>query len=380
MKQAFINGAIFTGDEVLHGYTLYCEGERISALTSGDPASEYDGEIIDLDGKRLVPGFIDLQVNGGGGVLFNDDTSAAGIEAIVKAHQPYGTVAMLPTLISDSHDKIAAAVQATDDAIEQSVAGVLGVHLEGPFLNPCRKGVHNPDYFSALEHDFVPMLSALRHGRTLVTMAPEQSELAVIRQLTERGVLVFAGHTGADYQQTKAALEQGLCGFTHLFNAMTPMQSREPGVVGAALEDKHSWCGLIVDGYHVSNATLKVAIAAKQNGKMVLVTDAMPSVGAESKSFTLNGELITASEGRCATAADTLAGSDLDMISAVRNCVQWLDLDWQEAIRMASRYPAECLGVQNDYGSIRAGFKASFLCVDEQLNISGVWVEGSRVS
>ncbi|CAH0990920.1 N-acetylglucosamine-6-phosphate deacetylase [Sinobacterium norvegicum] len=379
MSKAFINGDIFTGEEVLSGYTLYTDGDTITDVSPESPCHSYDGEIIDCAGKTLAPGFIDIQVNGGGGVLFNDQTNADGIEAIVKAHQRFGTVAMLPTLISDSHEKIQAAITATDEAIAEKIPGVLGVHLEGPFLNPERKGVHNPEYFSALENDFVPMLSALKTGATLVTMAPEQSQPEIVKQLSNNGVLVFAGHTGASYQQTKVALNNGLKGFTHLFNAMTPMLSREPGVVGAALEDTHSWCGIIVDGYHVDNASLKVAIAAKATGKMVLVTDAMPTVGAEDKRFVLNGEEIVAKNGRCATAADTLAGSDLDMISAVNNTVKWLDVDWQEAIRMASTYPAQCLGVDHHYGFLAQGYKASFVVLDQQLNLDSVWVEASRI-
>ena len=210
-------------------------------------------------------------------------------------------------------------------------------------------------------------------------LTSEQSKPAVIKQLSDNGVLVFAGHTGANYEQTKIALDKGLKGFTHLFNAMTPMLGREPGVVGAALEDNNSWCGIIVDGYHVDNATLKVAIAAKATGKMVLVTDAMPTVGAVDKRFMLNGEEIIARDGRCATDADTLAGSDLDMISAVQNTVNWLGVDWCEAIRMASTYPAQCLGVDQHYGFLAEGYIASFVVLDQQLNLDSVWVEANCV-
>ncbi len=379
MKKAFINGEIFTGNAVLSGYTLYCEGDYILDVKDASPCDDYDGEIIDCTNKRIAPGFIDIQVNGGGGVLFNDDTTVEGIQTIMKAHQQFGTVALLPTLISDSHEKIKAAIAATNEAIANNIPGVLGIHLEGPFLNANRKGVHNPLYFTPLGHENIPMLCGLNKGITLVTIAPEQSSSDVIKQLSANGIHVFAGHTDATYEQTKNALENGLTGFTHLFNAMTPMHSREPGVVGAALEDHDSWCGIIVDGYHVNNATLKVAIAAKAPRKMLLVTDAMPTVGTTEKQFMLYGEEIMAHNGRCATPAGTLAGSDLDMMSAVKNTVNWLDIEWPEAIRMASTYPAECLGIDNQYGYLTKGHKAAFIIIDEALNLDSVWVNSQCV-
>ncbi|WP_027330515.1 N-acetylglucosamine-6-phosphate deacetylase [Marinimicrobium agarilyticum] len=377
MTQALINAELFTGDQWLEGQALLMEGDRIRALV-GHNEIPAEAERIDLTGTRLVPGLIDTQVNGGGGVLFNDAPTVEALEQIGRAHAHYGTTGFLPTLISDDLDVVERAIGAVRQAMARKVPGVLGIHLEGPFLNPERKGVHDDKKFRRLTPEAVELLSSLETGFTLVTLAPERTTPEMIRQLTERGVMVSAGHTAADYEQTRRALAAGVRSFTHLFNAMTPMTSREPGVVGAALEDENSWCGLIVDGYHVHATTLKVAIAAKARGKMVLVTDAMPTVGAEDKQFTLKGEVIRAENGRCATADGTLAGSDLDMLAAVRNSVSQLGLPLAEALRMASLYPAQMLGLEQELGRLAPGFRASLLAVDENLNLRASWIDGAR--
>ncbi len=377
MTQALINAELFTGEQWQEGQALLLEGERIRALVANEEVPG-DAERIDLAGTRLVPGLLDTQVNGGGGVLFNDAPTVDTLEQIGRAHARFGTTGFLPTLISDDLEVVERAVEAVRQAMARKVPGVLGIHLEGPFLNPERKGVHDDKKFRRLTPEAVELLSSLEVGFTLVTLAPERTTPEMIRQLTERGVMVAAGHTAADYEQTRTALAAGLRSFTHLFNAMTPMTSREPGVVGAALEDENSWCGLIVDGYHVHATTLKVAIAAKARGKMVLVTDAMPTVGADDKQFTLKGEVIRAENGRCATADGTLAGSDLDMLAAVRNSVSQLNLPLAEGLRMASLYPAQMLGLDHELGRLAPGYRASLLAVDEALNLRASWIDGAR--
>lgn len=379
MRQLFYNAILFDGEQTHHNAFLVVNDQHIETVSMSRPDGPFEYS-IDMNNQIIAPGFIDLQVNGGGGVLLNDQPTPEGIRAIVEAHQRFGTVAMLPTLISDSLDKMKTAVQATEYAISHRQAGVLGIHLEGPFLNPVRKGVHNAEFFQPLPASMVAFLAAAKAGEILLTLAPEQSERDTIEAASKAGVHVFAGHTGADYQQTKAGLTAGIKGFTHLFNAMTPMTSRAPGVVGAALEDSDSWCGIIVDGFHVDPTTLKVAIAAKPKGKILLVTDAMPTVGMVDKQFTLNGETIRAKNGRCATANDTLAGSDLDMITAVQNTVNWLGIEWQEAIRMASTYPAQAIGVDHQLGFLKPKFLASFVVLNKDLNLTEVWVEGTKVA
>ena len=375
MKQALIRAPIFTGDEWLEHRALLLDGDLIKGLVAEDQVPA-DYRVEDLHGTRLIPGLIDTQVNGGGGALFNDAPTIDTLRTIGAAHRRLGTTGFLPTLISDDLDIVARAIAAVHQAIAEGVPGVLGIHLEGPFLNPARKGVHDESKFRRLTPEAVDLLSSLDNGFTLVTLAPERTTPELIRDLSQRGVMVAAGHTAADYEQTRTALAAGVRSFTHLFNAMTPMTSREPGVVGAALEDPDSWCGLIVDGYHVHAATLKVALAAKRRGKMVLVTDAMPTVGAQHKQFTLKGETIHADNGRCATADGTLAGSDLDMLSAVRNTVAQLEQPLEEALRMASLYPAQMLGLDRELGRLAPGCRASLLALDDQLRVKQSWIDG----
>lgn len=324
----------------------------------------------------LLPGFIDLQVNGGGGVLFNDAPTVEGISAIARAHRRFGTTGLLPTLISDDLDAVARAIAAVDEAIARGVPGILGIHIEGPFLNPVKKGIHDAAKFRLLDDKAVELLSSLKRGKTLVTLAPELAPAGAVRALTERGVIVAAGHTDATFEQVRTALDEGLAGFTHLHNAMTQLESRAPGAVGAALDDAASWCGLIVDGHHVHPAALRVALRAKGADRLALVTDAMPTVGSDVKAFRLNGRRIVAENGRCTDAAGTLAGSDLDMASAVRNAGAMMGVDYATAVRMASRSPAAALGLAATHGAIRAGAVADLVLVDEGRTVVETWIGG----
>jgi N-acetylglucosamine-6-phosphate deacetylase len=355
---------------------LLDHGHILDVLALSD-ARVQAAELHDLQGAMLLPGFIDTQVNGGGGVLFNETPTVEAIRRIGAAHRRYGTTGFLPTLISDNVETMRAAMAAVAQALAEEVPGVLGIHLEGPYLAPARKGVHDAKFFHAPGSDELAMLCAPHAGVRLMTLAPDQVASESIRRLAAAGVVLCAGHTAADYDATRAALADGIRGFTHLFNAMTPLGSREPGVVGAALDDAHSWCGLIVDGHHVHPATLRAAIAAKPRGKMLLVTDAMPPVGAEHPDFVLNGETITARDGICQTAQGTLAGSALDMASAVRNTVQMLGLPLDEAVRMASTYPADFLGLENSHGRIAAGYRADLVVMDDDYTIAQSWIGGN---
>jgi len=281
MTLALINGRVLTAHGWQTNLVVLLEGERIADLLRPDDPRVRNAPQHDLQGARLVPGFIDVQVNGGGGVLFNEAPTVETIRRIGAAHRRFGTTGFLPTLISDNVQVMRAALDAVEQALAEHVPGVLGIHLEGPYLAPARKGVHDSKYFHAPGSDELALLCAPHRGVRLLTLAPERVPLASIGALAAAGVVVCAGHTAADYATTHAALTAGVRGFTHLFNAMSPFGSREPGVVGAALEDVDSWCGLIVDGHHVHPASLRVAIAAKPRGKMLLVTDAMPPVGAD---------------------------------------------------------------------------------------------------
>jgi len=377
MTTALTHARVLAADGWHDDLAVLLEGERIvDLLPPADPRVR-DAHQHDLHGAMLVPGFIDVQVNGGGGVLFNEAPTVETLRRIGAAHRRFGTTGFLPTLISDRVEVMRAALAAVEQALAEGVPGVLGIHLEGPYLAAARKGVHDPKYFHAPGSDELALLCAPHRGVRLLTLAPDQVPLASIGALAGAGLIVCAGHTAADYETTRAALAAGVRGFTHLFNAMTPFGSREPGVVGAALEDADSWCGIIVDGHHVHPASLRVAIAAKPRGKMLLVTDAMPPVGADRPDYVLNGETIVVRDGICQTAQGVLAGSALDMASAVRNAVQLLGLPLEEAVRMASTYPAEFLGLGESHGRIAPGYRADLVVLDDEYRVQQSWIGGS---
>ena len=379
ITQAIINGTIFDGEMQRRDSAVVISGGRIVNVVDSQHLPKDVGEVYDLQGGTLVPGFVDLQVNGGGGVLFNAAPTVEGLRMIAAAHRAYGTTGFLPTLITDSYKVMREGVAAVTQSIEEGVPGVLGIHLEGPFLNPERGGVHDSNKFCALDQEGFDIVTSFDVGKTLVTLAPEQITSDMIRRLVQAGIIVSAGHSAAGYSETREALDAGVSGFTHLYNAMTPLQSREPGMVGAALEDEDSWFGIIADGHHIHPASFSIAVAAKKIGGAVLVTDAMPTVGSTDKSFRLDGETIISRNGRLANAAGTLAGSDLDMLSAVNNAAEFARIDWFEAVRMATAYPAKALGLDGELGAIRAGYRASLLALDDQRQIMTSWIDGFRV-
>ena len=369
----FHNGHVLTERGFERDVCVVVEDGFIVAVLHGDPPS---GDLIDLDGGYLVPGFIDAQVNGGGGVLFNNDTSVDAIAAIGRAHRRFGTTGFLPTLISDDAAVMQRAITATRDAIEQGVPGVLGIHLEGPYLAPARKGTHDDAKFRVPDADEIAMATSLDNGISLLTLAPERVPTESIRAIVQRGGIVTAGHTAGSYDEIRAGIDAGISGFTHLYNAMSPLQGREPGAVGAALEDDDCWCGVIVDGVHVHPASLRVALKTKPRGRVFLVTDAMPMVGGDDPSFDLYGETITAIDGVVRNAAGALAGSALDMASAVRNSVHLLGLPLDEACRMAAQYPAEFLGIGGTHGRIAAGYRADLVLLDGEVRVQRSWIGG----
>ena len=372
---AITNARVFDGTDFHNGKAVIVRNGKVDAIVESCDITE-NINVIDAKNQTLAPGLIDVQVNGGGGILLNDEPNVDGIRAIMEAHRKYGTTAMLPTLITDHRDKMEAAITAVTDAISQDVPGIVGIHLEGPYLNAERKGVHDANIIRPMEGDAIDLLTHLPNGRILVTMAPEKAAKGTIKKLADRGVLVCAGHTAGTYNHVQAAIAEGMRGCTHLFNAMSPMTHREPGVAGAAMADDSTWCGLIADGYHVHPAVLKVAIHAKAKGKIMLVTDAMPTVGADEKRFVLGGEEIMATDGRCALADGTLAGSDLDMIAAVKNCVEMVGIDLGEALRMASLYPAAFLKLDDVMGHIAPGYQADMILFDDDYNVTRSWIKG----
>jgi N-acetylglucosamine-6-phosphate deacetylase len=379
MDLALINGRVMTERGLVEGLAVRLHGDRIAAL---GPRTEVaaGAEVRDLAGALLLPGFIDTQVNGGDGVLFNDAPTVATIARIGAAHRRFGTTGFLPTLISDDLSVVRAAIEATRTAIAAGSPGVLGLHIEGPFLSARRRGIHDAAKLRRTDETSVALLASLGVGHTLVTLAPEASSLETIERLVRAGVVVSAGHTDASYTLMRAALDRGLTGFTHLFNAMSPLASRAPGVVGAALENQTAWSGIIVDGVHVDPVVLKLALRLRPHERFLLITDAMPCVGSGQTSFELQGKTIAVRGGACFDENGTLAGSALDMASALRNAVRLLGLDLADASRMASRNPAEFLGVDHELGRIARGCFADLVLLDDDLQVLDTWIRGRAAS
>jgi len=372
---ALVNGRVLLDDGFADDRAVLVEDGRIEAIADRDDARVARAQRHDLAGAYLVPGFIDCQVNGGGGALFNDDPGVATLRTIAAAHRRFGTTALLPTLISEDFAVIARAIEAVREAIETRVPGVAGIHIEGPFINEARRGVHDAAKIRDLDARDVALLSSLDVGRTLVTLAPEMTTASTLRHLAREGVVLSAGHTDGTFEEITASFRNGVRGVTHLFNAMSPMHHRNPGAAGAALADAGCWCGLIVDGVHVHPAVLKIALAAKRADRFMLVTDAMPSVGTDRDSFMLHGRRIDVKDGICVDESGTLAGSAVDMATSVRNCVEMLGLPLERAVRMASTYPAEFLGLEGEMGRIAPGLRANLVALDAKLRVRETWID-----
>lgn len=368
---------IFDGEAEHAASALKIEGGRVAAILaqSSIPAG---ASIRSFEGM-IAPGFVDLQVNGGGGVMLNDDPSVEAIEKICAAHRPFGTTSLLPTLITDTREKTKAAIAAGIEATLRRVPGFRGLHLEGPHLSVARKGAHDPDLIRAMdEEDLQVLLSAKKSLETLyVTVAPESVTPEQISRLSTAGVVVSIGHSDTNYETAASCFAAGAVSVTHLFNAMSQIGNREPGLAGAALDAGNVFCGLIADGFHVHEAVMRAALRAKQGpGRVFLVTDAMSTVGSGITSFTLNGRTITRSGGRLTLSDGTLAGADVDMISCVRFAHFKLGVSRAEALRMASLYPAQCIGRAAELGSLRPGARADFVHLSEGFELLGVFGVG----
>ena len=334
---------------------------------------------IDLGGRLVLPGFVDLQVNGGGGVLFNADPTVAGLARIARAHARHGTTALLPTFVTDDLALLDRAITAVDAAIARGVPGIAGIHIEGPFLAAAQKGAHDATKFLTLAPEHVDRVTALTNGPTLVTVAPERASPAMIAALRERGAVVAIGHSDATAGQAAAAIDAGARGFTHLFNAMSPMAEMAPGCVGTALSDDRAWAGVIADGVHVPPEKLRIAWKCKGERGLVLVTDAMPCVGmAGERVFPWNGEVYRARDGACWNSQGTLSGSDLNMHDAVRNAVRLIGVPLEAAAAMASATPARVMGLDG-YGDLNPGCRADFVVTDAALETLETWIGGERV-
>lgn len=377
-----ISGArIFDGSEWHEGKSLVIDGGRVQAIV---PTGSEPGEVqrVQASGKMIVPGFVDLQVNGGGGVLLNEKPSVDGIRTICAAHAQFGTTALLPTLITDTPEITQQALSAGRAAAERHVPGFLGLHLEGPHISVARKGAHDPSLIRPMEQADLDRLVSARPNLPVLmtTVAPENATAEQVAALARAGLLVSLGHTDTDYATAVAYAGAGARLATHLFNAMSPLSHRAPGMVGAALQTGALWVGLIADGHHVDPAAIAIAMRAKMGpGRIFLVTDAMSTVGTDMRSFELNGRTICRREGRLTLADGTLAGSDIDMIASVRLLNHSVGAPIEEALRMAALYPAEAAGVGDRKGRLAAGFDADFVELSDGLELEATWIGGEKV-
>jgi len=370
---ALTNCRVVLRDEVRSDLCVVIDNGRIAAVAEQAPAGV---NRIDLGGELLLPGFIDVQVNGGGGRLFNDDPSVDTIAIMAAAHRRFGTTGLMPTLISDELSVVERAIAAVGEAIESGVPGVLGVHIEGPFLSSTRRGIHLASMLQSFDDGFIDFLCAPHQGRTLLTIAPECITPKQISRLVESGVIVCAGHSDADYETVRAAIDAGMSGFTHLFNAMSQLTPRAPGMVGAALEDRSTYAGIIVDGHHLHPATFRVGLQAKGTGRLMLVTDAMPTVGAEDQEFMLQGRAIRRDGDKLLSQEGVLAGSTLTMATAVANAIEQGGIDLPAAVEMATRTPAQFLGIAGETGAIEIGLRADLIAMRDDFIVTRAWIEG----
>lgn len=380
-KSSNANGRAILADRIFDGRAwhrdtavMVRDGGIIGLASPGEIPSGWTQSRVPAS-VFVTAGFIDLQVNGGGGILLNDQPTADGMRAIARAHRRYGTTACLPTLITDTREKTRSAIAAA-----RSVAGrdgVLGLHLEGPFISPRRLGVHRPDRIvQPRAGDLEQLCELAGAGRSLVTLAPECVPAGFVMTLASAGVRISIGHSEASAAVVAQAVAEGATGVTHLFNAMPPFSAREPGIVGTALSEPRLTAGLIVDGIHVDPVSVRTAFAAKGADRIALVTDAMPTVGTSLDRFDLVGRSIKLVDGRLTTEEGTLAGAHLDMASAVRNVVRLAKVPLEDALRAASLTPAQFLGVENERGAIVPGARADLVALTDKLTVAATWIDG----
>lgn len=385
MALQLLRGArIFDGQRFHERSALLIEDGKILRLVQSKDALPEEVQISELEGGILSPGFIDAQVNGGGGVMLNDGPSPESMIRIAAGHRPYGTTSLLPTLITDTGEVTAQAMAAAAEAVK-SGQGVAGLHLEGPHLAPSKKGAHLAQLMRPVDTgDIKAMIATAQQiGCLLVTIAAEQITPDQVRELADNGVIVSIGHSDSSFEAAMVRFDAGARGVTHLFNAMSQFGHRSPNLVGAALDHPNVWGGIIADGHHVEPAALRVALRAKRGqGRLFFVTDAMSLVGSGRDTFQLNGRTIYRVEGGYCPKlvledGVTLAGSDLDMASAIRYGMAMLDLSMEEALRMATSYPAEFLWL-TDRGLLAANKRADLVWLDDQCHVKATWIAGQR--
>ena len=377
MKQALIGAQLFSGKEFLDNRALLIDGENIIDIINEHNIPK-NFKIQKLNGGILSPGFIDLQVNGGGGKLFNNSPDKESLNTIIEAHQYFGTTSIMPTVISDSLNVLKRCTTTISEEIENNKS-LLGVHIEGPFFNVKYRGVHQKQYINTINSDYLNLFENLKDFPVMLTLAPECISTKQLKHLKSLGFKILAGHTDASYDQLEEAIKYGLDGFTHLFNAMGQISAREPGVVGSALTFDNATASIIVDLHHVHPSLIQMAYKQKPQGKLFFVSDSMATIHHGEPSFELYDEVVSESNGRIINSEGKLAGSSITQIDAIKNAYQSCNIPLNEALAMASRYPAEYLGVANYLGSLKSDYRADLTHFDLDFQVQNVWIAGKHL-
>ena len=378
MKQALLGSQIFCGELFYDDHALLVDGKSIVDIVDKNNIPENFNK-MELDQGMLAPGFIDLQVNGGGGVLFNNSPNKESLNTIIKAHQFFGTTSVMPTVISDSLEVLEQCITTVTEEIKNN-SSLLGIHIEGPFFNTKYRGVHQKQYISTINSDYLNLFESLKGFPVMLTLAPECISSQQLKHLTSLGIKTLAGHSDASYDELDDAIKNGLDGFTHLFNAMSQISAREPGVVGSALHFENTFASIIVDLHHVHPSLIQLAYQLKPKGKLFFISDSMATINHGKPSFELYDEVVNESDGRLVNSEGKLAGSSITQIDAVKNAYQKCNIPLNQALAMASRYPAEYLGFENHLGSLKPGYRADLVHFDSNFKVHNTWVSGKQIN
>ena len=377
MKQAITGSKLFNGIDFIEHKALLIEDQHIAGIVNKDSIPT-DFQVKKLDGGILSPGFIDLQVNGGGGKLFNNSPDKESLNTIISAHQYFGTTSIMPTVISDSLNILQKCTDTISNEINNNHS-LLGIHIEGPFFNVKYRGVHQKQYINTINASYLNLFETLDKFPVMLTLAPECISIKQLKHLKSLGFKILAGHTDANYDQLEEAVKYGLDGFTHLFNAMGQISAREPGVVGSAFDFDETSASIIVDLHHVHPSLINLSFKQKPKGKLFFVSDSMATINHGEPSFELYDEVVSESNGRIINSEGKLAGSSITQIDAIKNAYQKCSIPLESAISMATLYPAEYLGVSDYIGQLKKGYRADLAHFDSNFHVQNVWLSGKQI-
>ena len=377
MKQAITGSKLFNGIDFIEHKALLIEDQYIAGIVNKD-AIPTDFQVKKIEGGILSPGFIDLQVNGGGGKLFNNSPNKESLNTIISAHQYFGTTSIMPTVISDSLNILQKCTDTISNEIDNNHS-LLGIHIEGPFFNVKYRGVHQKQYINTINASYLNLFETLDKFPVMLTLAPECISIKQLKHLKSLGFKILAGHTDANYDQLEEAVKYGLDGFTHLFNAMGQISAREPGVVGSAFDFDETSASIIVDLHHVHPSLINLSFKQKPKGKLFFVSDSMATINHGEPSFELYDEVVSESNGRIINSEGKLAGSSITQIDAIKNAYQKCSIPLESAISMATLYPAEYLGVSDYIGQLKKGYRADLAHFDSNFHVQNVWLAGKQI-